>query len=136
MKPNVDLTLNRMFRDNNLSLKEIVTQIRHFPWSDNRFSLIRINTEDELDMNHQRKSVIALGDKKMRAEIKELRNMDSGNYCDCCGAKLDTKPWDKPIGLCHRCEQYEYDEWHDKCPWRDSNNRRHIDILRGTNILV
>ena len=126
MKSNIDLTENRMFRDNT-TFSGIINCIRHikFPWGDDGLSLI--NSKDELDLEHQRKSLIALGNREKRAEIKMYREMDSPDYCDCCGARMNLKPWDKEIGICHKCEEYyENEPDRDKCLWRKK------EVIRNT----
>ena len=43
------------------------------------------------------------------------------DYCDCCGKRMNTKPWDKEIGTCHNCDNiFLKDE--DKCIWRKNTN--------------
>ena len=76
------------------------------------------DSEDDLDLEHQGKSVIALGDKATRAKIKEYRQMDSLDYCDCCGARMNLKPWDRELGVCHKCNEY-YGKSFDRCKWRN-----------------
>ena len=117
MKSNIDLTENRFFRDNqfqsNLSLFKIKDE--KYPWD---IQTTRIKTDDDLDLDHQRKSIIAVGNKATRAQIKEFRKMDSPNYCDCCGKRMNLKPWDKEIGICHSCEE-RYEKKSENGKWRD-----------------
>lgn len=117
MKRNVDLTENRFFSNNNwfngvLTLGLITGE--KFPW--NAF-IERIRSDDDLDSNRQKKSIIAVGNKATRAKVKFYREMDSEDYCDCCGARMNLKPWDREIGVCHKCENYYLKE-QDKCKWR------------------
>ena len=83
----------------------------------------RINFDSIInDLLHQKKSLIALGNKKQREEVKFYRKMDSKNYCECCGKRINLIPWNKEMGLCKRCDKsMEYD-FNDKCPWRAKNN--------------
>ena len=134
MKRNVDLTQNRMFSNNfgNMTVNAILTGRRIiingvYPWDYSNI-IVEVNSDDELDLDHQQKSLIALGDKAMRARIKEYRQMDSDNYCDCCGIRMNLKPWDREIGICHRCDlSYKKDD--DKCKWRIK------EIITNANIL-
>lgn len=131
MKRNVDLTENRFFSSDNwftdiamgvLTLG-IITKEK-FPWNAH---LQQIRSDDDLDLEHQRKAIIAVGDKKMRAKVKEYRQMDSLDYCDCCGKQMNLKPWDREIGICHQCNNY-YQEQEDKCKWRKKEEIRNAVI--------
>ena len=98
MKNNVDLTESQLFSRRLPTLTLEMITVSKFPWDTGIFQHIR--SDDELDLNHQKKSLIALGDKKQRAEISEYWKMDSVNYCDCCGERMNLKPWDREIGIC------------------------------------
>lgn len=122
MKRKVDLTENRFFsRDDffgdfafgTLFTSSIVKS--NYPWT---VYLKEIRTEDDFDLEYQKKSIIALGNKRKREEIRKYRQMDSLNYCDCCGARMNLKPWDREIGICHKCNNY-YKKDRDKCLWRN-----------------
>lgn len=132
MKHNVDLTANRIFSsDNRISNNLInnllkITTKGYYPW--NLELNINIPTEDEDDMDHQKKSIIALGNKSKREKIRELRHMDSLNYCDCCGERMNKKPWDKENGVCHECNGY-YEKEKDRCLWRARI------VIRNANII-
>ena len=117
MKRNVDLTSNRFFNNNNwfngvLTLGLVTGE--KFPW--NAFAE-RVTSDDDLDSDLQRKAIIAVGNKATRAKGKFYREMDSEDYCDCCGARMNLKPWDREVGVCHKCENYYLKE-QDKCKWR------------------
>lgn len=117
MKRNVDLTSNRFFSNNNwfngvLTLGLVTGE--KFPW--NAFTE-RVMSDDDLDSDLQRKAIIAVGNKATRAKVKFYREMDSEDYCDCCGARMNLKPWDREVGVCHKCENYYLKE-QDKCKWR------------------
>ena len=129
MKNNVDLTENQLFSRNNffqdmalgvLTLGMITGS--KFPWDLKDFR--QIKSDDEFDLDHQRKSLIAVGDKKQRAEVTEFRKMDSANYCDCCGARMNLKPWDGEMGVCHKCNEYYEKQDKQKIP----RNRKSIGI--------
>lgn len=123
MKRNIDLTEDMIFSRksilsnvidlNNLNWGFIARD--RIPW---RIDFELVNSEDELDMDHQRKSLIALGNKAMRKKIKLFREMDSMNYCDRCGDKLNSIPWDRQVGLCKKCNDDFSREFDDKCKWR------------------
>ena len=120
MKENIDLTESMLFSRGSrqfdilgaLINKSQLNECR-FPWN-----IKTIKSEDGLDLGHQRKSVIALGDKATRAKIKEYRQMDSLDYCDCCGRRMNLKPWDRELGVCHKCNEY-YEKSFDRCKWRN-----------------
>ena len=117
MNSNIDLTENRFFSSSPfrsiLSLFKITGE--KYPWN---IQTLGIKSDDDLDLEHQRKSIIAVGNKATRAQIKEFRKMDSPNYCDCCGKRMNLKPWDKEIGICHSCEE-RYEKKSEKGKWRD-----------------
>lgn len=120
MKQNVDLTENRIFsRDNwagDIAMGVLTLSIltkEKFPWNAH---LDQIRSDDEFDLVHQKRSIIAVGDKKTRAKIKEYRHMDSIDYCDCCGARMNLIPWNFECGICQKCEREVIHE--DRCMWR------------------
>lgn len=133
MKRNVDLTENRLFSSNRvfndismgLLTFGVITKEK-FPWN---FYIEQIRSEDEFDLEHQRKGMIAVGNKKMRAEVKMYRQMDDINYCDCCGKRMNLKPWDLEVGICHKCNDY-YQKENDKCKWRKK------DVIRNAVIRI
>lgn len=119
MKSNIDLTENRIFsRINFDSIIDVISnECSRVPWN-----IKTDNFGDEYDLLHQKKSLIALGDRKQREKIKLYRKMNSGNYCDRCGKRINLIPWNKEMGLCKRCDKsMEYD-FNDKCPWRENND--------------
>lgn len=126
MKSNIDLTENRLFsRDNffeDLALGALtiggLTGTR-IPWN---AEFKQIKSDDEFDLDHQKKSIIATGNKLKRSEIREYRHMDSLDYCDCCGARMNKKPWDREIGVCHKCNDYYENKDKDRCLWRKKEN--------------
>lgn len=127
MKRNVDLTENRFFSNNNwfngVLTFGLITREK-FPW--NAF-VERVMSDDDLDSNRQRKAIIAVGNKVTRAKVKFYREMDSEDYCDCCGVRMNLKPWDREIGVCHKCENYYLKE-QDKCKWRKKEVIINADI--------
>lgn len=118
MKTNIDLTENQLFSRGAPEAVIRLSRIMNkgvFPWSLSNF--LEARSDDELDLDHQKKSLIALGDKEKRAEIAEYRKMDSGNYCDCCGARMRIKPWIGEMGLCQKCNEDFMNEFREKYPW-------------------
>lgn len=104
MKRNVDLTESRMFSRNNAgTIDWLVTNIQQMRQTDELFRL-DVRSNDEYDLDHQRKMIIATGNKKQRSRVKFYRGMDDQVYCARCGDKLNRKPWNFEIGLCKRCE--------------------------------
>lgn len=129
MKNNVDLTENQIFSRNNFFadialgiLTLPIIERAKIPWDLKDFR--QIKSDDEFDLCHQRKSLIAVGDKRQRAEDADFRKMDSENYCDCCGARMNLKPWDREIGTCRKCDEYYEKKDRQKIPW----NRKPIGI--------
>lgn len=129
MKRNIDLTENLIF-SNNRANDMISNLIRanpefyimetSFPWNPT-FTLI--HDDSELDLNHQKISLIPLGSKKEREKIKEYRKMDSENYCDCCGKRMNLIPWNVEYGICRECDEYyqKHDKNNDKIIWRKNS---------------
>jgi exonuclease III len=115
MKRNVDLTENMFFSSVstfnsvfNSAIKSITD--RKFPWV---ASFMEIASDDD----SQKDAIIIAGDKEIRARIKSYREMDSIDYCDCCGRRMNLIPWDREIGICHECNDY-YLKDEDRCKWR------------------
>ena len=122
MKNNVDLTENQIFSRSNffqdMALGVLTLAMidgSKFPWDLKDFW--QIKSDDEFDLDHQRKSLIAVGDKKQRSEVAEFRKMDSVNYCDCCGTRMNLKPWDREIGTCRKCDDYYEKQDKQKILW-------------------
>lgn len=132
MKSNVDLTENRMFSTNSSNVSIEIEDIfsTRFPW-DLRNIMNEVNCEYDLDYQHD--SVIALGSKEERAEVKKYRDMDARIYCERCGKKINKFPWDLEIGLCHKCNDIVnrqiFNNGSDKCPWRFHVDYRRPEIL-------
>lgn len=126
MKSNIDLTDNQIFSRRNIGdVQSLVVAGLYksiFPWN---IAPLWNRSGDEYDMDHQHKAIIATGDKEQRAEVRLLRQMDSGNYCDCCGRRINLIPWDKETGLCRKCDEYyqRTNPNNDKCLWRGKQNR-------------
>ena len=56
--------------------------------------------------------------------------MDSLDYCDCCGTRMNLIPWDREIGVCRKCDEYykKTDLGFDRCKWRKKDNIRNAVI--------
>lgn len=128
MKRNVDLTENRFFSNNNLFDGVLTIGLitgEKFPW--NAF-VKRIMSDDDLNSDRQRKAIIAVGNKATRAKVKFYRELDSLDYCDCCGRRMNLKPWDIEIGVCHICNNYYLKE-QDRCRWRKKEIVKNAEII-------
>lgn len=121
MKRNVDLTENMFFSNNNwfngVHTLRLITGEK-FPWN---------ISDDDSALEYQRNAIIAVGNKETRAKVKFYEKMDSLNYCDCCGKRMNLKPWDREIGVCHQCNDY-YLKDEDKCKWRSKEIVRNAVI--------
>ena len=119
MKSNIDLTDNHIFirRSVDLSNRLLMNVYEKiYPW--------KVYHGYFEDMGKQRNAIIATGNKVERAEVKLLRQMDSGNYCERCGKQLNLKPWNKRNGLCERCDEdlAQESQTFDKRKWRSILN--------------
>ena len=120
MRSNIDLTSNQMFSGNPDRVAVIRSVANEpFRWrSDIRFVMHDAETISELERNE----VVKTGNRELREEKREWRNIDSGDSCDCCGASLIRKPWSRHYGLCASCAK-ELDEY----PFdRQSKMPRHL----------
>ena len=127
MKRNVDLTENRFFSSNVAPIFSLTSLIneKEMPWT--RF-MKKLTSDDDINLEHQRNAIIAVGNKETRAKVKFYREMDSFDYCDCCGKRMNLKPWDKEIGICHQCNDY-YLKDEDRCKWRKKEIIRNATII-------
>lgn len=104
MKANIDLTENRIFSGNlNLSNRLVKELLPKMPWD--RYIML-VESDNNLDLEKQRMSIVAAGNKSERARIRYYRQMDDSNYCDCCGAAVNKMPWYMEFGLCRKCDDY------------------------------
>lgn len=131
MKRNVDLTEDRFFSSSNwfndiamgvLTLSMLTKE--KFPWN---AYLKQVHSEDDLGVDDQRKSIVIVGDKETRAKVKQYRQMNGVDYCDCCGKRMNLKPWDRETGVCHSCNDH-YQGKQDKCKWRKKEEIRNAVI--------
>lgn len=128
MKRNVDLTEDMIFSRNFapiISIRSLINK-KEMPWT--RFIMKQISSDDDIDLDHQRESIIALGNKATRAKIKFYRELDSWDYCDCCGKEMNLIPWDREIGVCHECDR-RLTKDNDKCKWRTKETITNARII-------
>ena len=126
MKDNIDLTENRIFSGNQ-GLRDTLIEalLPKLPWEK---YIMLIESDDDLDLERQRISIIATGNRSERARIEFYRQMDDVNYCDCCGAAINKKPWYMEIGTCRKCYDY-YNNRNRNHPWGGD------EAIRGSTIL-
>lgn len=110
MKNNVDLTLNNMFssgvnEDVPLSFK--LQSLKRHLWD---FERLELSSERESDL-------IIIGNKREREKWREIMRAISSQYCDCCGKKINIKPWKFEIRICNECNN-DFINKQDKCIWR------------------
>lgn len=110
MKNNVDLTLNNMFssgvnEDVSLSFK-LQSRKRHL-WD---FEDLKLSSGNESDL-------VIVGNKREREKWREVMRVISVQYCDCCGKRINTKPWKFEVGVCNECLS-DFANKQDKCIWR------------------
>lgn len=126
MKPNVDLTLNRDFRDRNSikrKFKDVVNsrgvisvagrsfislsfrddEIEEFgesraPWNNSKWKIFTYNSE----LGNGHVDTMFTGNKKERAEKKFYNSEYDDTVCYCCGGKIRI-PWRGYMRLCKRC---------------------------------
>lgn len=124
MKDNVDLTLDRTFSRRRRFSPDIRIRLTKIPWyTDNDNIDARISYAT---------SLILVGNKHQRESQRHFKRMDSSDYCDCCGGRMNLHPWDKELGVCHKCES-KMDVSKNKCPWREDIR---ITQLRNTVITL
>lgn len=125
MKPNVDLTIDRKFRNRNATspvrrmslLKSLLKAYSNerFPWAINvsRISSTLIKTN----------ALLYTGNKKERLHKKENFEYENGTFCDCCGVRLDKKPWKKGLYLlCAECD-LSLNKGHQRTYWLEEKGR-------------
>lgn len=123
MKDNVDLTIDRKFSrpgganrisDLRSTLFKLTTNIK-FPWAMN---VPRITVT--LDKSN---SLVLTGNKKERANKRIELDYMHGTECECCGTKLDRKPWTRgEYLLCSRCD-FSLEDSLKKTYWLEQRSR-------------
>lgn len=114
MKRNIDLTENRFFSGRNSMLR-----------FDNVRESALITSED---FDSQTDAVIIAGNRETRKTLQFYRQMNGIDYCDCCGKRMNLKPWYRELGICHKCNN-DYLEEKDKCKWRIREVIRNAPII-------
>lgn len=97
MKRNVDLTEDMVFSNRAANIERFLKDLSDsyvYPW------------EIEHKIENQKHKTIATGNRNDRKEIESFRQLDSGDYCDCCGESLIKIPWDRTYGVCKKCSNY------------------------------
>lgn len=98
MKDNVDLTLNRDFRNKDINIqslkKTLLNKLQKFPWS---FTDNMLNTTTNYD------ELFFTGNREEREKKKEYDNYKNQTSCERCGKDLSKKRWDNYNGLCEKC---------------------------------
>ena len=113
MKRNVDLTENRFFSNNDFNF----VNKRFFDFDDSNDSDFKRNVFFDMYDDCHIKTIIIVGNKATRDKVRYFKKMNSSKYCDCCGTRLNLKPWYTELGLCHRCSNH-LENRRDKCKWR------------------
>lgn len=103
MKRNVDLTTNRMF-----SRQFQIPSIAMFDFEPFHFWDYETMQplDSDQDLSGYKSSIVLLGNATERQAQRAMISLDNGHVCECCGASLDTKPWNKHFGLCARCADH------------------------------
>lgn len=112
MKSNVDLTQGRMFSGAARGIPTNALFMKFeslfpgsglgtlFPWSVDRFTHIKSDSELSSGSSDE---IIFTGNASQRDRKRFNKQIDSGDMCDCCGADLTKKPWDRHYCLCSSC---------------------------------
>ena len=125
MRDNIDLTSNRMFRSkNDMSIHTFV--FSKYPWKQPVFDLVTAEGLDDEILHGRYMPLVRVGNKSDRREVKMLVEIDSNDYCDCCGAYLKTIPWDRTYGLCRKCNTDMHINYGNnrKMPWYEREEMR------------
>lgn len=112
MKPNVDLTENRDFRNVSVSASALIdkylTQLglgSKYPWS--------------FDEPFDERGIFLTGNREERAQKKEYQAYKKGTQCERCGFDFTNKPWKGQFNLCFNCSKVlEEDDLRKKDIWR------------------
>ena len=108
MKTNVDLTASRTFstQRREISLTNVMREFgKHFLWDYEHMKMVH----SDYDLSNYRDSLILCGNASERQAQRFNHALDTGDICECCGARLTEKPWKKHYCLCSRCaEELDY----------------------------
>lgn len=140
MRDNIDLTANRMFQSHRRVVMPgwVSTVFGKYPW--NKPPLTRASDLDD-DILHRRNiPLVVLGNKSDRHSTTTIMQIDSGEYCDCCGAYLNAIPWDRTYGLCRKCmedmrknygNRVEIIPWYHREEMRPNRERMYSRVRRA-----
>lgn len=110
MRPNIDLTENRDFAKNALSINNAIIDGRNtrrtisnlnrllgnasYPWNQ---VIYRMSRFDETEL-------VFTGNKQDILRKKHLSVYEEGYTCERCGTDISNKPWNRTWGLCNNCD--------------------------------
>lgn len=108
MKTNVDLTASRTFstQRREISLTKVMREFgKHFLWDYEHMKMVQA----DYDLSNYKNSLILCGNASERQMQRFNHALDTGDICECCGARLTEKPWTRHYCLCSRCaEELDY----------------------------
>lgn len=96
MKTNVDLTASRTFstQRREISLTKVMREFgKHFLWDYEHMKMVH----SDYDLSNYRDSLILCGNASERQAQRFNHALDTGDICECCGARLTEKPWKSTI---------------------------------------
>lgn len=65
--------------------------------------------QSDYDLSNYKNSLILCGNVSERQMQRFNHALDTGDICECCGARLTEKPWTRYYCLCYRCaEELDY----------------------------
>lgn len=130
MKHNVDLTLNRKFRENGSFSSNRVDAIRIAsliskpselaPWNK---MFKQLKSLDNLKKN----GLFPTGnieDIKLKRKWEQEKESLNFSNCERCGVRITKLPWRYDGDLCKKCEDWLDEKYSDKIPWRRVNQNR------------
>lgn len=91
MKTNVDLTASRTFstQRREISLTKVMREFgKHFLWDYEHMKMVH----SDYDLSNYRDSLILCGNASERQAQRFNHALDTGDICECCGARLTEKP--------------------------------------------
>ena len=105
MKRNVDLTAAGMFsRAPRRNLIAFTPRIWWMRINNEEGSEQRSNLNGYLTVANQAAEELIITGTRHRRHLMQLEaDINSGDYCDCCGVSLMKKPWARQYGLCIAC---------------------------------
>lgn len=108
MKTNVDLTASRTFstQRREISLTKVMREFgKHLLWDYEHMKMV----QSDYDLSNYKDFLILCGNASERQTQRFNHALDTGDICECCGARLTEKPWARHYCLCSRCaEELDY----------------------------